>query len=88
MTDYQDKPKFPCNGCGKCCRKVSNSAETAWLDRGDSVCRNFDEVFNKCTIYATRPLVCRVESYYDKHLSDRYSWKEFIEININICRQL
>lgn len=86
--DSGRKPAFPCNGCGKCCQHVSNNEETAWLDRGDSVCRHFDEEAKRCTIYESRPLVCRVEAYYDKYLSDRFSWVEFIDINLSICRKL
>lgn len=86
MTDSPDKPAFPCNDCGKCCRQVANSEETAWLDRGDSVCMYFDEEKNLCTIYKSRPLVCRVEDYYDRYLSDQFSWTEFVQINLNICK--
>ncbi len=82
------RQKFPCNGCGKCCRHVDQSPETAWLDRGDAVCRNFDESINLCRIYDSRPLVCRVEDYYDEHLSDLLKWNDFVEINMEICRNL
>lgn len=84
----QSKQPFPCNGCGKCCRQVSNSAETAWLDRGDSVCMHFNEHTNLCSIYENRPLVCQVEAYYDKYLSEKFAWEQFIEINLRICKKL
>lgn len=80
--------QFPCNACGKCCRHINLSSETAFLDRGDGICRHFDEKSNQCTIYTQRPLVCRVEDYYHTYLSKRYSWNEFIRINVDICRQL
>lgn len=88
MTNEQKKPPFPCSSCGKCCRKVANSQLTAWLDRGDCVCKYFDEAKNRCTIYVTRPLICRVEDYYDRNLSDKISWDEFVKINTEICRRL
>ena len=88
MNRSIEKQPFPCNSCGKCCRKVSSSKETVWLDRGDSVCKYLNEETNKCTIYTQRPLVCRVEDYYDKNLSQHYSWDDFIEINIKICESL
>lgn len=88
MTSEQGKPTFPCNGCGKCCRKVSNSPETKWLDRGDSVCRHFSEDRNNCTIYETRPLICRVEDYYDRYLSEKIPWDKFVKLNIEICHSL
>ncbi|MRX07229.1 YkgJ family cysteine cluster protein [Pseudoduganella sp. FT25W] len=79
---------FPCNGCGKCCRQVDKSAETDWLDRGDGVCRHFDETSKRCLIYAERPLVCRVEEYYARHLSTQVSWEHFVAINLDICARL
>lgn len=27
---------FPCNSCGKCCRRVNLSEQTRFLDRGDA----------------------------------------------------
>ncbi|OYU12582.1 MAG: zinc/iron-chelating domain-containing protein [Comamonadaceae bacterium PBBC1] len=88
MIRVQVKSPFPCNGCGKCCRKVANSPQTVWLDRGDSICKHFDETKNSCTIYDTRPLVCRVEAYYDKNLSHKISWNDFFQINLKICLSL
>lgn len=79
---------FPCNSCGKCCRRVNMSDETRFLDRGDGVCKNFDEQTNLCTIYTERPLVCRVEDYYKKHLSEKIEWDEFVRINVKICESL
>lgn len=83
-----DRQTFPCSGCGKCCSRVRQSAETAWLDRGDGVCRNFDEAGKQCLIYADRPLVCRVEEYYLQHLSAQFTWDEFVKINLDICATL
>ena len=82
------RPAFPCNSCGKCCRNVANSEQTAWLDRGDSVCIHFDETSQLCSIYETRPLVCRVEDYYEMHLKDQFSWADFVRLNQEICRIL
>jgi Fe-S-cluster containining protein len=88
MTEQHGRPPFPCNGCGKCCRRVGLSEQTAFLDRGDGVCRYFGEVDNRCRIYADRPLVCRVEAYYERHLADRFAWDEFVKINLQICERL
>ena len=79
---------FPCNGCGKCCELVDRSPETARLDRGDGVCRHFDETSRGCAIYASRPLVCRVQDYYVQHLAERLPWPEFVRINQEICASL
>ncbi|WP_455810544.1 YkgJ family cysteine cluster protein [Pseudomonas graminis] len=79
---------FPCNACGKCCRRVGASAETAFLDRGDGICRHFQEDTHLCTIYETRPLVCRVEDYYRARLKDVIAWDEFVRLNVDICEKL
>ncbi|MGQ0286760.1 YkgJ family cysteine cluster protein [Pasteurellaceae bacterium 22721_9_1] len=84
----QKLTQFPCTACGKCCRRVNLSEQTIFLDRGDGVCQYFDENTNLCTIYETRPLVCRVEDYYKNFLSDVYTWEEFVKINISICEKL
>jgi len=80
--------EFPCNSCGKCCRNVDLSEETSYLNRGDAVCKFFNEDTNLCTIYNKRPLVCRVKEYYKQHLSDKYGWDEFVKINLIVCENL
>lgn len=81
-------PPSPCTACGLCCKQVGMSVETAFLDRGDNICRHFDEKSKLCTIYEQRPLVCQVQDYYQTHLTHLYSWQEFIELNQKICKQL
>ena len=87
MSDDALTP-FPCNACGKCCRRVNASPETAFLDRGDGVCGHFDETTHLCAIYATRPLVCRVEDYYRARLSEVIAWEDFVRLNVAICERL
>jgi len=87
MSENQLTP-FPCNACGKCCRRVSASPETAFLDRGDGVCHHFIEETHLCAIYETRPLVCRVEDYYRTWLKDVIPWDEFVRLNAAICEKL
>ncbi|UOP04516.1 YkgJ family cysteine cluster protein [Conchiformibius kuhniae] len=79
-----NKP-FPCTACGLCCRRVHLSDKTAWLNRGDGVCRHLDGQTNLCRIYAQRPLVCRVEDYYHAHFAEQFDWEEFVKINVAIC---
>ncbi|HGG9561545.1 TPA: YkgJ family cysteine cluster protein [Neisseria meningitidis] len=78
---------FPRSACGLCCQKVNLSEQTIYLDRGDGTCRHFDDSTRLCTIYETRPLVCRVEDYYHHYLSEQMSWQDFIQINIEVCKQ-
>ncbi|WP_084724286.1 YkgJ family cysteine cluster protein [Muribacter muris] len=87
--NYENKlSPFPCTACGKCCRRVNLSEHTAYLNRGDGVCKYFNEKTRLCNIYENRPFVCRVEDYYKTYLSHIYSWEEFIEINLEICHKL
>tara|TARA_R110002167_G_scaffold188380_1_gene389967 strand:- start:25640 stop:25867 length:228 start_codon:yes stop_codon:yes gene_type:complete len=67
---------------------VNESVETAFLDRSDGVCRHLDEQTHLCTIYEERPLVCRVEDYYQTNLSSVVSWSVFVDLNVEICNEL
>lgn len=82
------KSNFPCNSCGKCCKRVGYSRLTQFLDRGDSTCLYFDDKTNLCSIYHDRPIVCRVDAFYDRYLSKQYTWEEFVRLNIEICNKL
>ena len=79
---------FPCDSCGACCKLVRLSEQTSWLDRGDGICRHFNESNNLCNIYETRPEVCNVAVMYQKHYRDNYDWHSFVEINQIICHKL
>lgn len=76
---------FPCNKCGACCRHVNRAIETQFLDRGDGTCKNYDEIEKLCTVYDSRPDICRVDKQYLFHYKDQYTWNEFIELNRISC---
>ena len=82
------KTLFPCTTCGQCCKNVHLSELTNYLNRSDGTCRHFDDKTNLCLIYEDRPLICRVEDYYDKHLSDLYEWDGFVKMNLEVCEKL
>ena len=82
------KTEFPCTACGQCCRLVYLSEETAHLNRGDGVCRHFDEKQNLCSIYENRPLVCNIKQYYLTYLTEEMTWNHFITINWAVCEKL
>lgn len=79
---------FPCTACGQCCRRVYLSEKTAYLNRGDGVCQYFNEENNLCSIYENRPLICRVDDYYQAHFSQMISWDDFVQLNMEICHSL
>jgi len=83
-----DVAEFPCDKCGKCCENVHLSNQTRWLNRGDGVCRYFDTQQRNCSIYASRPDICRVKTQFDLHYKQQMSWDAFVAINLSVCEQL
>lgn len=78
---------FPCTACGACCRNLSRSPLYASLDRGDGTCRHFDDSTNLCSIYDTRPAICRVDEMFEA-FEDRLTWEEYVDLNLQSCREL
>ena len=79
---------FPCSQCGGCCRHVNLSELTVYLDRGDGMCRHHNPETNLCTIYDTRPEICRVDKLYEQYFQEKMSWKEFVDLNLIACQQI
>lgn len=77
---------FPCDRCGECCRNLQLSALYRDLDRGDGVCRYLDG--NLCSIYQTRPLLCRIDESYDCFFKDYMTREEFYRANLQVCSEL
>jgi len=79
---------FPCTQCGACCRHIDMSPLTVYLDRGDGICRHHDTDTRLCTIYDTRPDICRVDTYYEKQLKEYLTWEKYVELNLIACKQI
>ena len=79
--------KFVCIQCGTCCRNLDKNNLYSDLDRGDGICKHFDEVANLCSIYEIRPDKCNVEKGY-QYFKDVMSFEEYIEYNANACGKL
>lgn len=77
---------FPCDKCGACCRNLHLSPLYAELDRGDGVCKYLSE--NLCSIYESRPLLCRVDESYEKFFKEVMSIEEYYRINLDACKKL
>jgi Fe-S-cluster containining protein len=71
------RKKFPCNGCGRCCRKIAQAVAFVkeagfpeevcdfpytWDEQG--VCEMLTPD-NRCKVYNTRPILCNVEKMYE-----------------------
>ena len=63
--------KFPCTGCGVCCKNISHIIELKEFDRGDGQCIHLDN--DECSIYHSRPQICRVDEMYDTYFKDQFS---------------
>jgi len=57
---------WECNGCGKCCESIKKILPDFALENG--VCRYLDIETKRCRIYFERPLICRVDKYYEMNL--------------------
>ncbi|MFC4299733.1 MAG: YkgJ family cysteine cluster protein [Castellaniella sp.] len=79
---------FPCSQCGKCCEHVGNLAATADLDRGDGVCKFYEQTTRQCRIYDQRPDICRVDRQYALHYQPLMSWEAFVALNTRGCKTL
>ena len=75
---------FKCSQCGECCRHLDRSELYRELDRGDGVCRYLRG--NLCSIYANRPLLCRIDECYDTYFSEIYTRDEYYRLNEQGCK--
>ncbi len=80
--------EFPCTQCGLCCQNVDMAEQTRYLDRGDGSCQYYDDTGKRCLIYETRPDICRVDRQYQLNYAEQYSWDEFVDANVAVCRIL
>lgn len=76
---------FKCDCCGLCCMNLNKSDLYDDLNRGDGVCKYFDDVSKLCSIYERRPSKCNVDKMYDILYKSEMSKKEYYELNYNIC---
>ncbi|RSK28806.1 YkgJ family cysteine cluster protein [Bacillus sp. HMF5848] len=77
---------FPCSECGLCCKKISLIPELRQYDRGDGTCKYLIE--SRCSIYDTRPQVCRIDDMYHNVYYKTYSKEQFYEENLKVCKAL
>lgn len=77
---------FPCKKCGACCRHVDRSPLYVALDRGDGVCRYLSG--NLCSIYETRPLLCRVDLCYEMFFAGQMTKEDYYRRNLAACEEL
>jgi Fe-S-cluster containining protein len=79
---------FDCDKCGRCCQIVGQSDSYKDLDRGDGICKYYDDDSRLCTIYKNRPLRCNIDAYYNKYLKDVFPIEVYYQLNYDICKKL
>ena len=77
---------FQCDQCVKCCEKVGSSKLYGFLADSTGKCKFLND--NKCSIYAQRPLICRVDEMYEHYYKDSMTRDEFYELNYMLCNVL
>lgn len=77
---------FMCDQCGECCRHLNLSPLYKGLDRGDGVCRYLKG--NLCSIYDSRPLICRVDESYEAFFQNEMSLNEYHKLNYEACKTM
>ncbi len=79
-----ERKPFECSGCGKCCCNVGHIEE---LESVDGICINYNKDTKMCSIYYSRPLVCRVDALYDE-IKPHMTWEEWCDENTKACNLL
>lgn len=77
---------FSCDQCGECCRHINLSPLYHSLDRGDGVCRYLSG--SMCSIYDTRPLLCRVDESYEAFFAEKLSKEDYYRLNYKVCNKM
>ena len=79
---------FICDKCGLCCMHIDESSLDEGMNRGDGVCKFFDENTHLCRIYIKRPIFCNVDKFYEEYLSSQFSKEEYYNLNYESCKKL
>lgn len=77
---------FKCDMCGKCCRNLRLSPLYSDLDNGKGICKHLNG--NLCSIYESRPLLCRIDESYEAFFKDVISREEYYRLNYEACDKL
>ena len=87
-VDDENMQAFICDCCGLCCMNISKSEIYSDLDRGDGVCKYFEEETKLCSIYSERPLKCNIDKMYEVYFKGTISKSEYYKLNYNACKKL
>lgn len=76
---------FPCTSCGACCASIEGIDFLEEFNI-EGQCSMLKE--NKCTIYESRPLLCRIDESYEQIFSTLMTKEEFYMQNAIACNTL
>ena len=76
---------FPCTQCGACCSSIEGIDFLNEYNR-NGVCKNLQD--NKCEIYESRPLLCRIDEAFDEIFSEYMTKEEYYISNAKACNLL
>ena len=81
---------FNCTKCGLCCQNLHLSPleELKKMHSGNGICYFLDPNKKSCTIYNDRPLICQIDGFYKKNLTDVLTKQEFYQLNEEFCLKL
>lgn len=79
---------FDCHKCGNCCKNLHLNSLYSDLDRGDNICKYFDEMKNLCSIYERRPLICNVDKMYESYFKNLMTLDEYYDKNKEGCKKI
>jgi Fe-S-cluster containining protein len=79
---------YSCERCGLCCQNLKNSDLYTHLHNGDGICRYLNRVTKSCSIYENRPLICRIDDYYEKYLKTVLTREEYYDKNKASCKMM
>lgn len=71
-----------------CCQSLSANEIYKPLDRGDGVCKYYNEHEKLCSIYNDRPIICNVDKFYEIELKDKIDREKYYMTNYAACEKL
>ena len=79
---------FHCDCCGLCCMNLDNSDLYSDLNRGDGICKYFDQQTHLCSIYDERPEKCNIDKAYERLFKGVITKEEYYKQNYLACKEL
>jgi len=79
---------FPCTSCGLCCQNISKVKELEDYALTNGVCLYFDPISCRCTIYKSRPDVCRIDEMFEAKYFKYFTKIAYYEANAEVCNSL